>query len=204
MGHVVAAFAAPKRSVVSAHIRFSCAVATGVSWRLRVVLCCGTRGRWGIPHGGPHAPEVRRALDNPPPPIRKGGRGGLGPKSLCTKKGPTRFLRFRISLFPTMVPLVGGGGGLLLLRCTANTSHPHTRGERERNAATTKTAAKGSILLRDFCSVLRSAMYCTCDNSTAQPPHSPPFPRAPQPKAFGSHTALPAHPAPDGECFFEH
>ena len=39
-----------------------------------------------------------------------GGRGGLGPKRLCTKNGPTRFSLLQNLSFPTMVTLVGGGG----------------------------------------------------------------------------------------------
>ena len=38
-------------------------------------------------------------------------RGGLGPKSVCTKNGPTRFSELQISFFPTMAALVWGGGG---------------------------------------------------------------------------------------------
>ena len=60
--------------------------------------------------------------------VLKGGggrrRGDLGPKSLCTKNGLTRFSLLKMSFFPTMVTLVWGGGpgGLptpLLLLCTA-------------------------------------------------------------------------------------
>ena len=40
----------------------------------------------------------------------KRGGGGLGPKSMCTQNGPTRFSRWYISFLPT-VTLVGGGGG---------------------------------------------------------------------------------------------
>ena len=45
--------------------------------------------------------------------IRRGGKGGggLGPKWLCTKKGPIRFSQLQISFFPTMVTLVLVGGG---------------------------------------------------------------------------------------------
>ena len=45
-----------------------------------------------------------------------GQGGGLGPKRLCTKSGPTRFYKLYISFFPTMVTWVwggrGGGGGI--------------------------------------------------------------------------------------------
>ena len=54
----------------------------------------------------------------------RGGGGGLGPKSLRTKNGPIRFSLMQISVFPTMVPLVGVGGSRegyppLLRWCTA-------------------------------------------------------------------------------------
>ena len=38
------------------------------------------------------------------------GGGGLGPKSLCSKNGPTRLFQLQISFFLTMVPLVLRGG----------------------------------------------------------------------------------------------
>ena len=44
--------------------------------------------------------------------VSEGGGGeGLGRKSLCTKKGPTRFSLLQISSFLTMVTWVGGAGG---------------------------------------------------------------------------------------------
>ena len=42
--------------------------------------------------------------------VLKGGEGGMGPKSLCTKNGPTRFCQLHISFFPAIFPFVLGGG----------------------------------------------------------------------------------------------
>ena len=41
---------------------------------------------------------------------RGGGGGGMEPKSLCTKNGPTRFSQLQISFFRTVVTLVWRGG----------------------------------------------------------------------------------------------
>ena len=49
----------------------------------------------------------------------------MGPKSVCTKNGPTRVSPLQTALLPTMVTLVWGGGGVrggyppLLRWCTA-------------------------------------------------------------------------------------
>ena len=58
------------------------------------------------------------------------GGGGMGPKSLCTKNGPTRFSLLQISLFPSGLEGGGGPGGVtpLLLRCMAIQLLPPPRG----------------------------------------------------------------------------
>ena len=80
----------------------------------------GTRHRTGTKKGTSNTPcRLHRAIAVHHPKNvseemrREEGSGGLGPKVLCTIKGPIRFSQRYISFFPTMVPLVwkGGGGG---------------------------------------------------------------------------------------------
>ena len=68
-----------------------------------------------------------------PPPMPTndpgGGWGGaLGPTSLCTKNGPTTLSQRYIPLFPTVVPLVWGGGGSLPLAEQTIKHRPRGRG----------------------------------------------------------------------------
>ena len=63
-------------------------------------------------HGGLNPTENRSQGEGVPQGcIRREGGGGLGPKSVGTKNGPTGFSQRQLSFSPTMVPLVWGGGG---------------------------------------------------------------------------------------------